>query len=116
MHLFVNLTTDSAALAAKALRMAGRFAATDWEVTVFLNVDGVRLAAPSDEPATCPATGKPLPTMLADLVTKADVLVGADCLKVASLSPDDLMDGCVPADLDRVQERLALDGTRVFSY
>jgi predicted peroxiredoxin len=116
MHLFVNLTSNDAGRVSKALRMANRFAGAGWDVTLYMNVDGVHVARGDRDPGACPVTGKPLLALLEALSGKGEVLVGADCLQAAGVSPDTVREGLALSDPATLIERMARPETRVVSY
>lgn len=116
MHLFINLTTEAAPRASKALRMARKFLTAGWDVTMLVAIDGVRLADANGPAADCPVTGKPLRAMLAAVAAEATVLIGKDCLGEAGLADATLVPGCRVSDMEILQERLKLPETRTLSY
>lgn len=88
--LFLNVTSDEPWRSAMALKFALVNLQAGHPVTVFLNVEGVRLAA-KGLPETAEKSG---PEMLADILAAGGkVIICPMCLKRSGLKPEALIDG-----------------------
>ena len=113
--LFVNLTSDEMNRAAMAIGFSTKVVTEKKiPVTIFLNVDGVRIADKSI-PEHKHANGKSLKEMLAGFMKAGGrVLVCPMCMKnVGGLSKDGLIDG---VEVGGTIPALFADGTTVLSY
>ena len=92
--LFINLTSDEPWRAGMALTFAKANLMRGYEVSVFLNVEGVRVAAKTLPHHRSGASGKTASEMVIEvLAAGGTVIVCPMCLKQAGLTPDDLVDG-----------------------
>ncbi|MGB3779075.1 MAG: DsrE family protein [Tunicatimonas sp.] len=116
-ELIINLTSDATANAHSTLmglHLGQTALKNDIPVTVFLNVDGVKLMTPGSD--TLSFEDENLHQVLKD-ITKAGgtVIACPHCLKTHQLSEDDLMEGVRLSD-----EKLLLDKIKqsptVFTY
>ena len=113
--LFVNLTSDEMNRASMAIGFSTKILQEKKiPVTIFLNVEGVRLADKSI-PEHKHANGKSLKEMLAGFMKAGGrVLVCPMCMEnVGGLSKDDLIEGVEVGGTGPV---LFADGTTVLSY
>jgi predicted peroxiredoxin len=116
--LFVNLTSDELNRAAMAISFATRVRVEKQiAVTIFLNVEGVRLVDPR-VPAQTYATGQTPQEMLAAFLEAGGTVIACPmCMKnVGGLTADDLMDGVVVGGSDVTWPRMFADGATVLSY
>lgn len=116
--LFVNLTSDDLDRAAMAINFSTRVRQEKKiPVTLFLNVEGVRLAD-KRIPAKTHANGKSLKQMLDDFVKAGGkVIVCPMCMKnVGGMSKADLVPGVVVGASDVTWPALFADDTTVLSY
>lgn len=109
--LFVNLTSDEAHRSHMALSFAQEALKRGHPVTVFLNVDSVRLAAKEG------AAFAHHRDMLAELVAAGGkVYVCPHCLEHAGMKPADLMPGADMGNPEKVQGALFAPGARSMSW
>lgn len=116
--LFVNLTNDEMNRAAMAIGFSTKILQEkEIPVTIFLNVEGVRIADKSI-PEHKHANGKSLKEMLAGFMKAGGrVLVCPMCMKnVGGLGKDDLIEGVEVGGPDATWPALFADGTTVLSY
>lgn len=116
--LFVNLTSDDLNRAAMAIGFSTKvLQEKKIPVTIFLNVEGVRIADKSI-PEHKHASGKSLKEMLAGFMKSGGrVLVCPMCMKtVGGLSKDDLIEGVEVGGADVTWPALFADNTTVMSY
>jgi predicted peroxiredoxin len=116
--LFVNLSSDDLNRAAMAIGFSTKvLQEKKIPVTIFLNVEGVRIADKSI-PEHKHASGKSLKEMLAGFIKGGGrVLVCPMCMKnVGGLSKDDLIDGVEVGGPDVTWPALFAAGTTVLSY
>ena len=116
--LFVNLTSDEMNRAAMAIGFSTKVVTEKKiPVTIFLNVEGVRLADKSI-PEHKHANGKSLKEMLAGFMKAGGrVLVCPMCMKnVGGLSKEDLIEGVEVGGADVTWPALFAAGTTVLSY
>jgi len=112
-ELFVNLTTDETWRSSMALNFSLRNLELR-PVTIFLNVEGVRLAVdenvlPHD---TYGLTGKKPNEVLSDLISRgATVIVCPNCLKRAGFLPEQLIQGTYLGG--SIPQRLACSTTQL---
>lgn len=115
--LFVNLASDEVARAGMALELSRNLLAGGHAVTVFLNVDGVRIAATNIPQATNGITGKTLQQALKDFIgAGGKVIVCPMCLRQAGLTAEDLIEGAVLGRPELTLPALMDPQTRVISY
>lgn len=115
--LYINLASASLRHQGKGLRMGRKFLGAGWPVTLSLNVDAVALVDPARADDLDPVSGRPLQKILAVFAAEGGrVLVGAECLKAAGLSPANLPDGMQVADLETVSALLADPGVRTLGW
>ena len=116
--LFVNLSSDELNRAAMAIGFSTKVRTEKKiPVTIFLNVEGVRIADKSI-PENKHASGKSLKEMLAAFMDAGGrVLVCPMCMaNVGGLSKDDLIAGVEVGGPDVTWPALFAEGTRVLSY
>ncbi len=116
-NLLINLISNEVANAGKALRMGRNFLTAGWDVTLFLNVDGVGLLDPVLGAELCPVAGKPLHVLLEGFLAEGGKgLAGAECLKLAGLETDGLPTGMGIAKFPLVEELLGRSGLRIMTW
>jgi predicted peroxiredoxin len=109
--LFVNLISDDSHRAYMALAFSQRVLEAGHPVTVFLNVDSVKIAAKKA------AEHKDNQALLSALVKGgATVLACPHCVEHAGMKPGDLMDGVKMGTSELVQGALFASGTRSLSW
>jgi predicted peroxiredoxin len=116
--LFVNLTSDEIHRVAMALTFAERVRTErDIPVTVFLNVDGARLADP-EEPQPCYADGRTPQRMIRSFLEAGGTVVLCPmCMKnVAGLEADEILEGIVLGTPENTLDAMFAEGARVMSY
>jgi len=115
--IFINLISDRPANVAKALRLGRKFLAAGWPVTLYLNLDAVAVVDPRAGLGPCPITGAPLAQQLDEFVAAGGRgLLGAECLKLAGMTPEQLPPGLATAAFPLVEELLGAEGVRVITY
>lgn len=116
--LFVNLTSDELNRAAMAITFGTRvLTQKKIPVTLFLNVDGVRIAD-KNIPGNKQVGGKSLQVMLAEFMQAGGhVIVCPMCMaNVGGLGKDDLIPGVEVGGPDITWPLLFAEGTTVLSY
>lgn len=116
--LFVNLSSDDINRATMAIGFSTRvLKEKKIPVTIFLNVEGVRIAD-KNIPGHTHATGKSTKEMLAAFIEAGGkVIVCPMCMKnVGGLQKDEIIDGAVIGGSDVTWPALFADGTTVLSY
>ena len=116
--LFVNLSSDDVNRATMAIGFGTRVLnEKKIPVTIFLNVEGVRIAD-KNIPGPTHATGKSPQKMLAAFINVGgSVIVCPMCMKnVGGLTKDEIIDGAVIGGSDVTWPALFADGTTVLSY
>jgi predicted peroxiredoxin len=109
--LFVNLTSDDGHRAYMALAFSQKVLEAGHPVTVFLNVDSVKIAAKKA------GKHKDNQALLSALVKGgATVLACPHCVEHARMKPSDLMDGVKMSTPELVQGALFEPGTRSLSW
>jgi len=112
-----NISTDDAWAAGMALAQANVATSRGHKVTVFLNVRGVHLADKAAELGTFGPVKKTPAELLSSLIEKdQQVLVCGTCMRAGGVSKDDLLDGVVVSNPDRMFGTLTQPGTIVLSY
>jgi predicted peroxiredoxin len=115
--LFVNLTSDDAWRAGMALSFSNNALKRGHPVTVFLNVEAVRIADTTLPQGTNSVTGKTPIEMLKGLIADgATVIVCPMCMKAAGVQPGDLVAGAQMGKPELTLPRLFGDDTQVISY
>ena len=117
-RLFVNLTSDEMNRAAMAIGFGTKVRKQKKiPVTIFLNVDGVRIAD-KNLPSHKHANGKSLKEMLADFIKDGGrVIVCPMCMKnVGGMSKGDLINGVEVGGPDVTWPALFAEDTTVLSY
>jgi predicted peroxiredoxin len=115
--LFVNLTTDDIWRAGMALKFSQNTLKQGHGVTVFLNVQGVKLASTKLPQHTNGVTGSTPAQMLAAIIDAGGrVIVCPMCMKQAGIEPQDLVEGAIVGKPDITLPALFADDTRVISY
>ena len=116
-HFLYNVTTDEAWAAGMALGQANVAASRGHQVTVFLNVRGVNLAAARNVQGTFGPAGATPRELLGKLMAGGhEVLVCGTCMSVAGLEAGDLIEGAKVANPDLTFGALTAPGTIVMSY
>ena len=116
-RLFVNLTSDAAPRAGMALQLSQNVLKAGHPVTVFLNVEGVRIAAKGLPQAKNEITGKTLQAMLQEVIAAGgQVIVCPMCMQQYGVKPADLVEGAVVGKPDITFPALLDDDTQVISY
>lgn len=116
--LLVNITSDELDRAAMAISFAERMLKEQgMPVTIFLNVEGVRLAD-KNIPQNVHVSGQTLQAMLQTFIADGGtVLVCPMCMKnVGGMTEADLIDGAVVSSPDLIGSALFADNVRVLSY
>jgi predicted peroxiredoxin len=109
--LFVNLTSDESHRANMALAFSQKVLESGHPVTVFLNVDSVKIAAKKA------AKHKDNQALLSALIKGgATVLACPHCVEHARMKPGDLMEGVKMGTPELVQGALFESGTRSMSW
>ena len=117
-RLFVNLSSDNINRAAMAIGFSTKvLQMKKIPVTIFLNVEGVRLAD-KNIPGHRHANGKTLQEMLAAFIKAGGrVLVCPMCMKnVGGMTAGDLIDGVEVGSPDVTMPALFAEDTTVLSY
>lgn len=116
--LFVNLTSNEMNRAAMAISFSTRVRTQKQiPVTIFLNVDGVRLAN-RNIPGSTHVSGKTPQEMLASFMAAGGKVIACPmCMKnVGGMKKADLMDGVVVGGSDVTWPALFADNTTVLNY
>lgn len=116
--LFINLTSNEMDRAAMAINFGTRVLdQKKIPVTLFLNVDGVRLVN-RNIPSGTHVSGKTLHKMLADFMAGGGHVIACPmCMKnVGGMTKADLLDGVVIGSSHETWPALFADGTTVLSY
>ncbi len=114
--ILINLISCEGANVGKALRIGRKFLAADWEVVLLINLDAVKLLAPTFS-RDCPVAGKPLKDLLQAFQTNGGrTLVGTECLALAKLAESDLLPGMEMAKFPLVEEILSRPNTRTMTW
>lgn len=116
--LFINLTSDDVNRAAMAINFATKVREVrEMPVTLFLNVDAVRLADTSI-PETAYATGSTPREMLSDFMELGGtVIICPMCMEnVGGIERDQLMEGVILGGPDTTWPALFAPNTTVLSY
>jgi predicted peroxiredoxin len=116
--LFVNLTSDEVNRAGMALTFSTRvLQEKKIPVTIFLNVDGVRIADKT-LPSPQHPMGKSLQQMLANFIKAGGQVIACPmCMKyVGGLSKENLLEGVEVGGPDVTWPALFSDNTTVMSY
>ncbi len=117
MGLFVNLTSADAWRAGMALAFARNVQGRGHPVTVFLNVDGVRIASTEIPSPTNAATGETLRALLEQIIDDGGtVIVCPMCMDLAGVTEAELIDGAQVGGPDITFPALFADNIRVMSY
>ncbi len=115
--LFVNLTSDDVWRAAMALSFARNAQNQGHPVTVFLNVEAVRLASTAIPQIADSVSGKTAPDMLAEIMTNGGtVLICQMCMAHAGVRPETLIDGVQLGTPQVTLPALFRDGGRSLSF
>lgn len=116
--LFVNLTSNEMNRAAMAINFSSRVRTQKKiPVTIFLNVDGVRLVN-RNIPDSIHVSGKSLKEMLSDFMAAGGRVIACPmCMKnVGGMTKADLMDGVEIGSSDVTWPALFADKTTVLNY
>lgn len=116
--LFVNLTSNEMDRAAMAISFSTRVRQQKQiPVTIFLNVDGVRLVN-RHIPGSTHVSGKTLQEMLADFMASGGTVLACPmCMKnVGGMTKDDLIDGVIVGGSGITWPALFADNTTVLNY
>jgi sulfur relay (sulfurtransferase) complex TusBCD TusD component (DsrE family) len=116
--LFINLTSDEIKRAGMAIGFAHRILEErKIPVTIFLNVEGVRLADTSVPQAAYPDGKTPAEMLRAFIADGGTVIACPMCMKnVGGTEPGQLLDGVQAGGPDVTWPALFAPGTRVLSY
>lgn len=105
--LFINLFSVDAVPAGHAFEFAGKQLKRGHPVAVFLNGKAVWIAAAKAPQLTYPGSGKTLQAMLQELMKAgAEVIVCQACAKAHGVAKDDLIEGALLGNPERVGKRL----------
>ena len=117
-RLFINLTSDQTDRAAMAIMLAQRVLDTRGaHVTIFLNVEGARLADTSIPQSAHVSGATPQDMLTAFMEAGGTVIVCPGCYRnVAGGKADDMLAGVVQGSPDVTFSALFEEGTRVLSY
>jgi len=108
--LFVNLTSDEDGRAAMALGFARNAQKRGHPITIFLNVEGVRLAVKEEKP-------EPTQVALSEILANGGrVIVCPMCMKRAKIGAEQLIEGAELGAPDKTLPALFAEDTRVVSY
>jgi predicted peroxiredoxin len=116
--LFVNLSTDEINHAGMAVSFATKVLQnTEKPVTIFLNVDGVRLADTSI-PQNTHKSGKTLDQMLTNFMAEGGVvLICPFCMKnVGGIAEDQLLEGVIIGSPEYTWSAMFAEDVTVLSY
>ncbi len=116
--LFVNLTSNEMNRAAMAINFGTRVRTQKKiPVTIFLNVDGVRLVN-RNIPDSTHVSGKSLKEMLGEFMAAGGRVIACPmCMKnVGGMTKADLMDGVAVGSSDVTWPALFADNTTVLNY
>ncbi|MCP4290983.1 MAG: hypothetical protein GY780_04000 [bacterium] len=115
--LLINLINNEAANAGKALRVGRKFLAADWQVSLSINIDGVKLLEPSASGDLCPVAGKSMIKLMKIFMSEGgQILVGKECLSVFGLSVDHLIEGMEIAQFPMIEELLSRPEVRTMTW
>ena len=115
--LLINLISSKPSNVGKALRMGRKFLGAGWDVTLFLNVDGVGLLDPVQGGELCPVAGKPLSALLEQFLAEGGKgLAGAECMKLAGMDTDGMPTGMDIAAFPLVEELIARPGIKIITW
>jgi predicted peroxiredoxin len=115
--LFINVTTDDTWRANMALSFANNAAKHGHKVTVFLNVEAVRLAAKSIPQNSDAVTGKTALELMQELLAQdGQIIVCPMCAKHAGIAKDDLIDGITHGKPEVTLPALFQENGRTLSY
>ncbi len=117
MLFFGNLTTDNVMKASKIIRMLVQVKDRGIDTVLFLNIDGVKIAD-NNYTEVCPVTEKPISAILKNYLNKGGkILIGPDCMKVAGVKKDNIIEGItIVTDPDILFNILLKDNVRIISY
>jgi predicted peroxiredoxin len=117
-RLFVNLTSDEVKRAGMAIGFSHRILKErKVPVTIFLNVEGVRLADTSVPQAAYPNGKTPAEMLRAFIADGGTVIACPMCMKnVGGTDPGQLLEGVQTGGPDVTWPALFAPGTRVISY
>ena len=116
--LFVNLTHDEGHRANMAIFIAHEYLEENGiPATIFLNVDGVRLADKRQPQASQPDGKTHAEKLQAFMRDGGKVYICPMCMRnVAVMSEDDVLDGVQIASVDDLSPHLFGDGVKTLSY
>jgi predicted peroxiredoxin len=115
--LFVNLTTRDTWRAGMGLKFAHNVLKEGHDVTVFLNVEAVTLAARELPQDTFGMLDKTPQQLLEDILKDGGrVIVCPMCMKRVGITQDDLMDGVTVGKPSVTVPALLKPGVKVMSY
>jgi predicted peroxiredoxin len=115
---FGNLTTDNAMKASKIIRMLIQMEDRGVKTTLFLNINGVKIADKTNYVEKCPVTGKAITDLLKSYMAKnGKILIGPDCMKLAGVNKDSILDGItIITDPDILFNVLLNENLTIISY
>jgi predicted peroxiredoxin len=116
--LFVSLTSDEINRAAMAIMFSHKvLTERKIPVTIFLNVEGVRLADSSIPQAKHPSGKSPSEMLTGFMADGGTVLICPMCMKnVGGIAPEQLLEGVKVGKPDVTWPALFAEGTRILSY
>ncbi|PID80965.1 hypothetical protein CSB20_04830 [bacterium DOLZORAL124_64_63] len=115
--LFINLISAAPENTGKALRAGRKFLGAGWQVTLSINVEAVRILDPGIGNQLCPVAGKPVADLLRAFQAEGgQVLVGAECLKLAGLGPEHLFTDMRIAKFPLIEEALSVPGVVTLTW
>jgi len=114
--IFVNITSSDAVRAPMAVRFAEIGIEKGIPMTIFLNVDGVRLAVKKFHSPQCKKTGSCVQEMLAKFMKNGGrIIVCPMCLEANGYDKSDLIDGVEMGNADITFSSI-LASEKVISY
>lgn len=116
--LFVSLTSDEINRASMAIMFSHKvLTERKIPVTIFLNVEGVRLADTSIPQAKHPSGKSPAKMLTGFMADGGTVLICPMCMKnVGGIAPEQLLEGVQVGKPDVTWPALFAEGTRILSY
>ena len=116
-NLFINLTSDSQRRAGMALSLARAALERGHDVTVYLNVEGVRLASTRfPHELTGYSEEDVQETLQAFIAEGGQVIVCPRCMQMLAVGEDELIDGVTIGAPDITFPAMFGENTQVISY
>jgi len=117
VSLFVNLTSDDIHRAGMAISFAQSVLQNGHKATIFLNINGVRIATNNIPQHINGITDKSLQEMLQEFIAQGGTVIACpSCLKLAGVGEDELMEGVIIGSPQVTQPLLFADDVRVMSW